>query len=94
VDPWGLTYIVRDPYHSCPVFRMVKRKFMLTLVPSVYQTLMDQADERGISIQELVRAVIVPHWLTPVALPAPAPAPILAVVGPRPGQVGNRWPKD
>jgi hypothetical protein len=66
---------------------------MLTLVPSVYQTLTDQADERGISIQELLRAVIVPHWLVTPALPAPAPIASLLVV-PKPGQVGNRWPKD
>ncbi len=66
---------------------------MLTLVPDVYQTLIDQADVRGISIQELLRAVIVPHWLVVPPLPAPTPSPSL-VVGPRPGQVGNRWPKD
>ncbi len=64
---------------------------MLTLVPDVYQTLIDQADERGISIQELLRAVIVPQWLVVPPLPAPSPS---LVVGPRPGQVGNRWPKD
>jgi hypothetical protein len=58
---------------------------MLSLVPAVYETLIDQADERGISIQELLRAVIVPQWLMP--------APKL-VVGPRPGEVGNRWPTD
>jgi hypothetical protein len=70
---------------------------MLSLVPDIYQTLMDQADERGISIQELVRAVIVPHWLVVPPLQAPSPRPSLIVspvVGPRPGQVGNRWPKD
>jgi hypothetical protein len=66
---------------------------MLTLVPSVYQTLIDQADERGISIQELVRAVIVPHWLVVPPLPARTLTPSL-VVGPKPSQVGNRWPKD
>lgn len=64
---------------------------MLTLVPAVYETLVDQADERGISIQELVRAVILPEWL--VVPPPPVPSPSL-IVGPRPGQVGNRWPKD
>jgi hypothetical protein len=72
---------------------------MLTLVPSVYETLIDQADERGISIQELVRAVIVPHWLVVPRLPAPTPTPrpslvVSPVAGPRPGQVGNRWPTD
>ena len=70
-------------------YRMVNRKFMLTLGPSVYQTLIDRADERGISIQELLRAVIVPQWLTVPLLPAQT-----LVVGPRPGQVGNRWPTD
>jgi hypothetical protein len=69
---------------------------MLTLVPSVYQTLTDQADERGISIQELVRAVIVPHWLVVPPQPAPTPTALTPrlIVSPRPGQVGNRWPKD
>jgi hypothetical protein len=66
---------------------------MLTLGPDVYQTLLDQADQRGVSIQELLRAVIVPNWLVPPRLPTPAPAPTLAV-GPRRGQVGNRWPED
>jgi len=64
---------------------------MLTLVPAVYQTLIDHADERGISIQELLRAVILPQWLVVPPLPAPAAS---LIVGPRPGQVGNRWPKD
>ncbi len=66
---------------------------MLTLVPAVYQTLIDQADQRGISIQELLRAVIVPQWLVVPPLPAQTPTPSL-VVGPRAGQVGNRWPKE
>jgi hypothetical protein len=68
---------------------MVKRKFMLALVPDVYKTLRDQADERGISIQELLRAVVVPEWLNG--------SPILAepaVVLPKPGKIGNRWPKN
>jgi hypothetical protein len=62
---------------------------MLSLGPEVYQNLIGQADERGISIQELLRAVIVPHWLMVPTMPAKTLA-----VGPRPGQVGNRWPKD
>jgi hypothetical protein len=70
-------------------YRMAKRKFMLTLVPAVYQTLIDQADERGISIQELLRAVIVPQWLTVPPLPEP-----IRVPGPVLEHVGNRWPKD
>lgn len=94
--PGFSTYIVRGPLLLASGFRVVKRKFMLTLVPSVYQTLIDQADERGISIQELLRAVIVPHWLVVPPLPArsPTPTPSLVVAGPRPGQVGNRWPRD
>lgn len=66
---------------------------MLTLGPDVYQTLIDQADERGISLQELLRAVIVPHWLMPPQVAASAPRPTL-IVGPKLGQVGDRWPKD
>jgi hypothetical protein len=62
---------------------------MLSIGAAVFQTLTQQADERGISIQELVRAVILPQWLTISSREVEVP-----VVGPSPGQVGNRWPKD
>jgi hypothetical protein len=38
------------------------KKFMLTLRPSVFDELRRVADERGVTIQGLIRAVIVPEW--------------------------------
>ena len=39
-------------------------KFMQTLDESVYQRLKMIAEQRGITIQELIRAVIIPEWLS------------------------------
>lgn len=39
-------------------------KFMQTLDDSIYRELEKIAKRRGISIQELIRAVIVPEWVT------------------------------
>ncbi len=38
------------------------RKFMLSLRESVYNELQKVADQRGLKIQGLIRAVIVPEW--------------------------------
>jgi hypothetical protein len=38
-------------------------KFMQSLGQTVYQELQDIADTKNISMQELVRAVIIPDWL-------------------------------
>jgi hypothetical protein len=38
------------------------RKFMLTLRESVFKELQESADQRGVTIQGLIRAVIVPDW--------------------------------
>ena len=38
-------------------------KFMQTLDDEIHRTLEEIAKERGISVQELIRAVIVPDWL-------------------------------
>jgi hypothetical protein len=38
-------------------------KFMQSLGQTVYQELQDIADRKNISMQELVRAVIIPDWL-------------------------------
>ena len=38
-------------------------KFMQTLETKVYNKLDEKAKARGISIQELIRAVVVPEWL-------------------------------
>ena len=38
-------------------------KFMQTLDEEIYNKLQEIANSRGITIQELIRAVIVPDWL-------------------------------
>ena len=38
-------------------------KFMQTLDEEIYNRLQEIANERGITIQELIRAVIIPDWL-------------------------------
>ena len=38
-------------------------KFMQTLDDEIYNRLQEIANERGITIQELIRAVIIPDWL-------------------------------
>ena len=38
-------------------------KFMQTLDKEIYQQLQEIANARGIKVQELIRAVIVPEWL-------------------------------
>src|SRR6266567_5228468 len=38
------------------------RKFMLTLRETVFKDLQKSADQRGVTIQGLIRAVIVPEW--------------------------------
>jgi len=39
------------------------RKFMQSLSGDVYQELEGMAKERGITMQELIRAVVIPEWL-------------------------------
>ena len=38
-------------------------KFMQTLDDDIFQKLNEIAQKRGITIQELIRAVIIPEWL-------------------------------
>jgi predicted DNA-binding ribbon-helix-helix protein len=38
-------------------------KFMQTLDEEIYNKLQQIANNRGITIQELIRAVIIPDWL-------------------------------
>ena len=43
--------------------RARNRKFMQTLAIDTYAALEGIADSRGVSIQELIRAQIIPDWL-------------------------------
>jgi len=43
--------------------RKVPTKFMQSLDPQVYAELRKIAKDRGITMQELIRAVIVPDWM-------------------------------
>ena len=36
---------------------------MLVINPPVYQILRGAAEEKGVSVQELLRAVVIPEWL-------------------------------
>ena len=49
-------------------------KFMQSLDPEVYAQLRKVAKERGISMQELIRAVIVPDWMRRAGDSRPLPA--------------------
>lgn len=42
---------------------MLNTKFMQTLDSEVYNKLKAMAKERGVSVQELVRAKVIPDWL-------------------------------
>ena len=42
---------------------MPMRKFLQSIDDSVYAKLEKMANKRGITVQELIRAVIVPDWL-------------------------------
>ena len=44
--------------------REMPTKFMQSLDPQVYAELRKIAKDRGITMQELIRAVIVPDWMT------------------------------
>ena len=41
-------------------------KFMQSLNQEIYNKLREVAESRGITIQELIRAVIIPDWLKEV----------------------------
>lgn len=40
------------------------KKFLQSLDDTIYAKLEREAKKRGLSLQELVRAVIIPEWLT------------------------------
>ena len=43
--------------------KLTATKFMQSLDPQIYTQLRKLAKERGITMQELIRAVIVPDWM-------------------------------
>ncbi len=63
----------RNPEPTIPHSLGVKlAKFMLSLRDESFELLQTEAEDRGISIQELIRAVIIPDWvkINTVAKPA------------------------
>ena len=42
---------------------MIKSKFMQSLEPHVYSEPSRIAKEKGVSVQELIRALIIPDWI-------------------------------
>ena len=54
---------------NCPSSNGVfMAKFMLSLRDENFQLLITESQERGISIQELIRAVIIPDWVKQAAV--------------------------
>ena len=47
-------------------------KFMLSLRDENFKLLMNEAHDRGITVQELIRAVIIPDWVKISSLAKPS----------------------
>ena len=56
-----MTDISREPRFESG--RRMNDKFMQTLEKEVYMELKAMAKERGVTVQEFLRAVIVPDWM-------------------------------
>jgi hypothetical protein len=56
-----MTYIEKDRRSHAGLEKLPK--FMQTMDDEIYKKLEEIAKERGINVQELIRAVIVPDWL-------------------------------
>src|SRR5437016_13080165 len=57
-------FIFEEPEPTIPHSLGVNlAKFMLSLRDESFELLQTEAEERGISIQELIRAVIIPDWV-------------------------------
>ncbi|HEX4921398.1 MAG TPA: hypothetical protein VFV92_11735 [Candidatus Bathyarchaeia archaeon] len=54
-------------------------KFMLSLREENFKLLEAEADERGITVQELIRAVIIPDWAKLNTLAKPNPDKIRTI---------------
>ena len=55
----GVELILRPEYSK----RTGMEKFMLSLRSESFEKLRNEADARGVSVQELIRAVIIPEWI-------------------------------
>jgi len=42
---------------------MARTKFMQMVTQEIYRRLEENARARGVSVQELVRAIVIPDWL-------------------------------
>ena len=49
---------------SCRSLPRNNKKFMQTLETQTYHAIMKEASQRGATVQELLRAVIIPEWLS------------------------------
>ena len=54
-------------------------KFVAPVTEETFRVLPGEARSRGISVQELLRAVIIPEWIGVVRLPNPIAASQIAV---------------
>jgi hypothetical protein len=57
---------------TSPVIGDMLAKFMLSLRDENFKLLMTEATDRGITVQELIRAVIIPDWVKTSTLVKPA----------------------
>ena len=64
--------VVLEGYHTM-------NKIMLSVAEETFMTITTQARKRGISVQELLRAVIVPEWIRENLQHRPRSAPIMEV---------------
>jgi len=55
-----------------PLLGVQLAKFMLSLRDENFKLLMNEAHDRGITVQELIRAVIIPDWVKVTSLAKPA----------------------
>jgi hypothetical protein len=66
-------FIFEKPGTKNPLSLGVKlAKFMLSLRDESFELLQTEAEDRGISIQELIRAVIIPDWVKVNTVAKPA----------------------
>jgi hypothetical protein len=63
-QPYTLTQSATYKKHDSVNASMVKTKFMLATTREWYRVVNREAKKRHIGVQEVLRAVIIPEWLT------------------------------